>query len=92
MEVLIVGLVIIGIILITSIIIVIYCIILKDWFDMTMGSIYAIVSGIFVVSIIYELKNFQPEPTAIDVYRGLTELEITSVNGTPQDTIVVFKK
>lgn len=31
------------------------------------------------------------KPTAIDVYRGNTKLEITSVNGIPTDTIVVFK-
>ena len=30
-------------------------------------------------------------PTPLDVYRGNTELEITSVNGIPADTIVVFK-
>ena len=34
----------------------------------------------------------EPKPSAIDVYRGNTELEITSVNGTPIDTIVVFKE
>ena len=33
-----------------------------------------------------------PRPSAIDVYRGNTELEITSVNGIPTDTVVVFKK
>ena len=33
-----------------------------------------------------------PTPSALDVYRGNTELEITSVNGTPIDTVVVFKK
>ena len=32
-----------------------------------------------------------PTPSAIDVYRGNTELEITSVNGTPIDSVVVFK-
>ena len=34
----------------------------------------------------------KPKPSAIDVYRGNTELEITSVNGVPTDTVVVFKK
>ena len=34
----------------------------------------------------------EPKPSAIDVYRGNTELEITSVNGTPIDTVVVFKE
>ena len=34
----------------------------------------------------------EPKPSAIDVYRGNTELEITSVNGTPIDTVIVFKE
>ena len=33
----------------------------------------------------------EPKPSALDVYRGNTELEITSVNGTPIDSVVVFK-
>ena len=33
----------------------------------------------------------KPKPSALDVYRGNTELEITSVNGTPIDTVVVYK-
>ena len=39
---------------------------------------------------IYVLE-FNPTPSALDVYRGNTELEITSVNGVPTDTVVVFK-
>lgn len=31
-------------------------------------------------------------PKAIDVYRGNTELKITSVNGIPTDSVVVFTK
>lgn len=46
-----------------------------------------IVETALVADIIYG-----PRPSAIDVYRGNTELEITSVNGIPTDTIVVFKK
>lgn len=34
----------------------------------------------------------EQKPSAIDVYRGNTELEITSVNGTPIDSVVVFKE
>ena len=30
-------------------------------------------------------------PTAIDVYRGKTTLEVTYKNGVPIDTVVVFK-
>lgn len=42
---------------------------------------------------VYLLSNIigKPTPSAIDVYRGNTELEITSVNGTPIDSVVVFK-
>ena len=32
------------------------------------------------------------KPSAIDVYRGNTELEITSVNGVPTDSVAVFKE
>lgn len=32
------------------------------------------------------------KPSALDVYRGKTTLEITSVNGIPKDTVVVYKK
>ena len=32
------------------------------------------------------------KPSAPDVYRGNTELEITSVNGVPTDSVVVFKE
>ena len=32
------------------------------------------------------------KPSAFDDYRGNTELEITSVNGTPIDSVVVFKE
>lgn len=47
-----------------------------------------IVLEICLISMIIE----KPIPSAFDVYRGNTELEITSVNGTPIDTVVVFKK
>ena len=33
----------------------------------------------------------KPKPSALDVYRDNTELEITFVNGTPIDTVVVWK-
>ena len=32
------------------------------------------------------------KPSALDVYRGNTELKITSVNGTAIDSVVVFKE
>ena len=59
-------------------------------------------TGVFIGAIIIMLMTSEiclvvtitekPTPSALDVYRGNTELEITSVNGTPIDTVVVFKK
>ena len=39
---------------------------------------------------IFEI-SMEHKPKAIDVYRNKTELEITSVNGVPRDTVVVWK-
>ena len=43
------------------------------------------------VVLIVSINILEPIPTALDVYRGNTELKITSVNGVPTDTVVVFK-
>lgn len=41
---------------------------------------------------IYDISNENvPNPKAIDVYRGNTELQIHSINDIPQDTVVVWK-
>ena len=50
-----------------------------------------IIFGI-IIGIIITTWDLSKTPTAMDVYRGKTELEITSINGVPQDTIVVWKK
>lgn len=44
------------------------------------------------LSIAFYAINTNGKPTPLDVYRGNTELRITSVNGIPTDTVVVFKK
>ena len=43
---------------------------------------------------VYLLANIigEQKPSAIDVYRGNTELEITSVNGAQIDSVFVFKE
>ena len=41
-----------------------------------------------LIEIINEKKN----PSAMDVYNNKTELSVTTVNGVPTDTVVVFKK
>lgn len=43
------------------------------------------------LSIAYYSISMGSKPTPLDVYRGNTELRITSVNGIPIDTVVVFK-
>ena len=43
----------------------------------------------FMFAIMSHIKSKSITP--LDVYRGNTELEITSVNGVPTDTVVVFK-
>ena len=55
-----------------------------------MGGIIAILMTIEVV-LLADIIG-EPKPSALDVYRGNTELEITSVNGTAIDSVVVFKE
>lgn len=52
-----------------------------------------VISILFVVELnLVAYITAEPTPSALDVYRGNTELEITSVNGAPIDTVVIFKK
>jgi small-conductance mechanosensitive channel len=44
-----------------------------------------------VLGAIIEAHNESKQPSALDVYNDKTELRITSVNGVPVDTVVVFK-
>ena len=64
----------------------------KGYFDM--GIFLGIVISVFSVIEIGIVSDILAEqiPTALDVYRGNTELMITSINGIPTDTTVVFKK
>ena len=58
-------------------------------------------AGVFIGAIIIMLMIIEiclvviikekPTPSALDVYRGNTELEITSVNGVSTDSVVVYK-
>ena len=62
--------------------------------DFNMGVPMGIAIGTLMTIEICLLSDImgKPKPSAIDVYRGNTELEITSVNGTPIDSVVVFKE
>ncbi len=74
-------------------------IILGDYISNHGGSFAAgaFIGEVLTILIIIEIclvSNIigKPIPSALDVYRGNTELEITSENGTPTDTVMVFKK
>lgn len=43
-----------------------------------------------VIALVH-INTSEPMPAPLDVYRGNTELMITSVNGVPNDSVVVFK-
>ena len=62
--------------------------------DFNIGVPMGIAIGTLMTIEVYLLANIigEQKPSAIDVYRGNTELEITSVNGTPIDSVVVFKE
>ena len=64
-----------------------------DNFDADRGFVGIILAALIIFEIALVLDIiYGPRPSALDVYRGNTELEITSVNGMPIDTVVVFKK
>lgn len=63
-----------------------------DRFDAGVFKGAMITSLIFLETLLIITITEEPTPSALDVYRGNTELEITSVNGTSIDTVVVFKK
>ena len=89
----IIGAVIVGI-LICILIILSFRISNNSTEDFDIGVIIGYFMTILVLIEVYLLSNIigKPIPSALDVYRGNTELEITSVNGVPTDTVVVFKK
>lgn len=57
-----------------------------------LGLVLLVTAFLIFITIILIKAESVMYPTALDVYRGNTELEITSVNGVPTDTVVVFKK
>ena len=89
----IIGAIIVGILIFALIILIGY---IRDrWSGSFEDGLF--IASLIIILIIIEvclLNNIKEKltPSALDVYRGNTELEITSVNGIPIDTVVVFKK
>ena len=52
---------------------------------------FSILSVVIAAILIVLAVNLGSIPRAIDVYRGKTRLQITSVDGAPTDTTVVWK-
>lgn len=63
-----------------------------DKFDNGVFKGAMITSLIFLETLLIITITEEPTPSALDVYRGNTDLEITFANGAPIDTVVVFKK
>ena len=85
--------IIIGVLILASIIL---CTYISERCDESFDAgvfIGAITIMLMIIEIcLIEIITEKPTPSAIDVYRGHTELEITSVNGVPTDSVVVFKE
>ena len=87
------GVIIIGILICVSVILIAF--VERDSHcDFNTGMIMGGSIATLMTIEVYLLANIigEQKPSAIDVYRGNTELEITSVNGTPIDSVVVFKE
>lgn len=63
-----------------------------EWWDEAITMICCGFCILGVVIVICDEVNRTINPTAIDVYRGKTTLEITYRGRTPIDTVVVFKE
>lgn len=57
-----------------------------------MGIVCIIAVLIFILSVFCIVVYYDNKPTAMDVYRGRTTLEITYRDKVPVDSVVVIKK
>ena len=76
-------------IIIVFIVIGICTIIINEDRNIIWASVLLVIAFIGEIFIIYDINN---TPTALDVYRGNTELRITYEGKIPVDTIVIYKK
>ena len=78
----------IGFIIVVSIIVFYTFIIIED--DHTVLAIMFL--PIVVIGLLLILEDIIDTPTALDVYKGKTELRITYDGKVPVDTVVIYKK
>lgn len=83
------ALAIIGFIIVT--IVIVLCVIeIKEEGNIILSKVLLIIAIIGLLFII--VSYISNAPTALDVYKGKTELRITYEGNTPVDSAVVFKK
>lgn len=83
------ALAIIGFIIVT--IVIVLCVIeIKEEGNIVLSKVLLIIAIIGLLFII--ISYISNAPTALDVYKGKTELRITYEGNTPVDSAVVFKK
>lgn len=83
------ALAIIGFIIVT--IVIVLCVIeIKEEGNIVLSKVLLIIAIIGLLFII--VSYISNAPTALDVYKGKTELRITYEGNTPVDSTVVFKK
>lgn len=79
---------------ITLIITFILMLIIGVVYDIPDGYYWSVITTISIITLLSIILSFidKTKPTAIDVYRGKTTLEITYKGGIAIDSIVVFKE
>lgn len=83
------ALAIIGFIIVT--IVIVLCVIeIKEEGNIVLSKVLLIIAIIWLLFII--VSYISNAPTALDVYKGKTELRITYEGKTPVDSVVIYKK
>ena len=83
------ALAIIGFIIVT--IVIVFCVIeIKEEGNIVLSKLLLIIAIIGLLFII--VPYISNAPTALDVYKGKTELRITYEGKTPVDSVVIYKK
>lgn len=83
------ALAIIGFIIVT--IVIVLCVIeIKEEGNIVLSKVLLIIAIIGLLFII--VSYISNAPTALDVYKGKTELRITYEDKTPVDSVVIYKK
>ena len=58
--------------------------------NITLKKLFFVIMSCFSLAVLCGINS--DKPTAMDVYQGKTEIQVTSVHGVPIDSVVVFKE